>query len=76
MSNHHFDLPRRAPMPIDCDPDDVTSTIEIRRATYGVLPMCRKCAEKCKNYNAPGLTRLVCPKTPDYADEARRMGAE
>ena len=43
--------------------------------TYGILPMCRRCREHCKNYNAKGLTRFVCPKSPDYAKENERLNA-
>jgi hypothetical protein len=31
---------------------------------YGVFPLCVGCsyAENCVQYNAPGVTRLVCPR--------------
>ena len=43
--------------------------------TYGTLPMCRRCREHCKNYNAKGLTRFVCEKSPEWAEENRRLNA-
>jgi hypothetical protein len=42
---------------------------------YGVFPRCRKCHRDCKQYNANGLVRLVCPESKDYSLEAERLTA-
>jgi hypothetical protein len=51
------------------------AAIEANFKTYGTLPMCRRCRCTCKQYKAKGLTRLVCPRTPDYDEENRRLNA-
>jgi hypothetical protein len=42
-------------------------------ATYGILPRCRRCDEKCAQYNAKGLMRLVCKKSLEFKAVAERM---
>jgi len=50
-------------------------TIARQFREYGTLPMCRRCREHCKQYKAKGLTRFICKKSPEWAEENRRLNA-
>jgi|Deesub1362B_J571_1020462.scaffolds.fasta_scaffold00331_12 hypothetical protein len=32
---------------------------------YGLLPKCRRCKYSCKQYNDPGLVKIICKKDKD-----------
>lgn len=40
----------------------LTADIESNFKRYGQHPMCAGCKDSCKQYRAPGLTRLVCKR--------------
>jgi len=40
---------------------------------YGLYPRCRNCRERCRQPNAPGLVRLVCPMSPEWEAENERL---
>lgn len=62
------------PIALERDPNDVTPSIQANKRRRGILPQCRRCRRACKQYRAAGLTRMVCPASPDY--EAERAGWE
>lgn len=63
----------KSPLRLEGETNDITLAVRANRKRYGVLPKCRRCRRGCKQYDAPGLARLVCPRSPDYEDEAERL---
>jgi hypothetical protein len=51
------------------------AAIEANFETYGTLPICRRCTRGCPQYNAKGLTRFVCERSPGWDEENRRLNA-
>ena len=45
----------------------------LRFRWYGTHAQCLGCEEKCKQYQAKGLTRLVCRKSPEWERENEKI---
>jgi hypothetical protein len=42
---------------------------------YGLYPRCRRCREGCQQYAAPGLTRMICKRSPEWEVENEKIGS-